>query len=106
MESVIRSARMVTYCLWNDHDNFKSFIIGNRFPLLYWSVLNTTHFSTLYAIYFNIWINEYSVDTMTALFCWEGRLLILELTLAKAGKAPLRVPDFIFSLQGINYKWF
>ena len=32
---MIVSARMVTCCLWNDHNNFKRFIIGNRFPLLY-----------------------------------------------------------------------
>ena len=34
MGSAIGSARMVTYCSWNDHENFERFIIGDRFPLL------------------------------------------------------------------------
>ena len=31
MGIAIVSARMVTYRSWNDHDNFKRFIIGKRF---------------------------------------------------------------------------
>ena len=39
MGRAIASARMVTCCLWKDHNNVERFIIGNRFPLLYWSLM-------------------------------------------------------------------
>ena len=56
MESVIGSARMVT---WNDHDNFEGFIIGISVAVI------SIHF--IYFAYFDRSNNKFSEDVMTAL---------------------------------------